>query len=214
MTTPDRISEIYHRALERAPEERSAYLDEACAGDDTLRSEIETLLRYDAASFSRHPPRSSAPEQTWSDVVSALTPSVRHSVQAAWVRSIARTTPGWVATSRSRSCRPTSHPIQNAERVSHARRACLRHSVIPTSARSTDYLQRSCGKDLVRPYTITGRHGSQRRAGTSHQRSMPAGAGLGVTSASTSLNAHLMAPVIIACISGLSQFASTCPSVV
>jgi len=40
MTTPERISEIYHRALERAPEERSAFLDEACAGDDTLRSEI------------------------------------------------------------------------------------------------------------------------------------------------------------------------------
>ena len=40
------------------------------------------------------------------------------------------------------------------------------------------------------------------------------GAGLGVTSASTRPSAHLIAPVTIACISGRSQLASTCPSVV
>ncbi len=39
------------------------------------------------------------------------------------------------------------------------------------------------------------------------------GAALGVTSASTSFSAHVIAPTIMACISGLSQLASTCPSV-
>lgn len=44
------ISELYHAARERSPEERSAYLKEACAGDDALCAEVESLLRYDAAS--------------------------------------------------------------------------------------------------------------------------------------------------------------------
>ena len=35
-----RISDLYHAALERAPEERSAFLMEACHGDDPLREEV------------------------------------------------------------------------------------------------------------------------------------------------------------------------------
>jgi serine/threonine-protein kinase len=38
------IEEIYHAAVARAPGEREAFLDGACAGDDTLRHEVETLL--------------------------------------------------------------------------------------------------------------------------------------------------------------------------
>ena len=38
------IDEIFHAALEREPEERGAYLDEACAGDQDLRKEIASLL--------------------------------------------------------------------------------------------------------------------------------------------------------------------------
>jgi hypothetical protein len=33
MTAPDRISEIYHRALERPPGDRTAFLQHACGGD-------------------------------------------------------------------------------------------------------------------------------------------------------------------------------------
>ena len=46
----DRISDLYHRALERPPEERGAFLQEACEGDVVLRREVESLLGYEAAS--------------------------------------------------------------------------------------------------------------------------------------------------------------------
>ena len=46
----NRISELYHRALQCTPEKLSAFLEEACSGDDTLRQEIESLLRYETAS--------------------------------------------------------------------------------------------------------------------------------------------------------------------
>jgi len=41
------ISSIYNAALEREPAGRSAYLREACAGDEWLRQEIESLLAHD-----------------------------------------------------------------------------------------------------------------------------------------------------------------------
>ncbi|MGH9855629.1 MAG: serine/threonine-protein kinase, partial [Blastocatellia bacterium] len=46
------IEELYHAALERAPDERMAFLAEACAGDSGLRREVEELLRYDGAAES------------------------------------------------------------------------------------------------------------------------------------------------------------------
>jgi serine/threonine protein kinase/tetratricopeptide (TPR) repeat protein len=45
--TPERwqkIKEIFSLALEREPNQRAAFLDEACAGDESLRSEVESLL--------------------------------------------------------------------------------------------------------------------------------------------------------------------------
>jgi predicted transcriptional regulator len=50
---PDRrdlISTLHHAALTRAPGERSAFLTEACEGDDLLRQEVESLLDYESAS--------------------------------------------------------------------------------------------------------------------------------------------------------------------
>ena len=41
-----RISDLYHAALSRRREDREAFLNEACAGDDGLRHEVESLLRY------------------------------------------------------------------------------------------------------------------------------------------------------------------------
>jgi serine/threonine protein kinase len=38
------IKEIFHSALEREPAERSAYLAGACAGDESIRSEVESLI--------------------------------------------------------------------------------------------------------------------------------------------------------------------------
>jgi Tol biopolymer transport system component len=49
---PNRISDLYHQAVDRAPGERSAFLREACAGDEALRREVESLLSYDEVSSS------------------------------------------------------------------------------------------------------------------------------------------------------------------
>jgi serine/threonine protein kinase/tetratricopeptide (TPR) repeat protein len=40
----DQVKELFTLALERDPEERSGFLRQACGGDDSLRSEIESLL--------------------------------------------------------------------------------------------------------------------------------------------------------------------------
>ncbi|MGH9872519.1 MAG: protein kinase domain-containing protein [Pyrinomonadaceae bacterium] len=39
-----RVKEIFEAALKRAPEERSAFLGQACDGDESLHSEVESLL--------------------------------------------------------------------------------------------------------------------------------------------------------------------------
>src|SRR6516165_7135215 len=39
-----RIEELYHSAREREGNQRAAFLKEACAGDDALRREVESLL--------------------------------------------------------------------------------------------------------------------------------------------------------------------------
>jgi serine/threonine-protein kinase len=45
-----RISDVYHAALTRRPEDRDAFLTDACAGDEELRREVESLLRYESRS--------------------------------------------------------------------------------------------------------------------------------------------------------------------
>jgi serine/threonine-protein kinase len=51
------LEEIYHGALEREPNLRAAFLDEACAGDLELRRKVAALLAYDdkAANFIEAP---------------------------------------------------------------------------------------------------------------------------------------------------------------
>jgi eukaryotic-like serine/threonine-protein kinase len=53
----DRISDLHHRVLDCAPEERRAFLEKACDGDHALLEEVESLLRYesDAARFLETP---------------------------------------------------------------------------------------------------------------------------------------------------------------
>lgn len=49
---PDRwqqVDELFHAAAERAPGDRAAFLADACAGDDSLRREVESLLAADSA---------------------------------------------------------------------------------------------------------------------------------------------------------------------
>jgi serine/threonine-protein kinase len=39
-----RLEEIVHAALERSPNERALFVRDACAGDEVLRAEVESLL--------------------------------------------------------------------------------------------------------------------------------------------------------------------------
>src|SRR5215475_6988759 len=48
----EQIEQLYHAALERGPESREAFLDEACAGDEDLRREVAELLACDVPSDS------------------------------------------------------------------------------------------------------------------------------------------------------------------
>ena len=132
-----RVEEIVHAALERAPVERSAFVRDACGDDDTLRAEVETLLA-----------NASAADKSILRIGNLGVDLVGRQIGvyrvdaflvalgvAAWARSIARAIRSSVATSRSKSCRPTSRAIPIGWRGSSAKRASWRHSTIPTSAR-------------------------------------------------------------------------------
>jgi len=41
------VEQIYHAARERDPRECAAFLEQACAGNDALRREVESLLAED-----------------------------------------------------------------------------------------------------------------------------------------------------------------------
>ena len=50
--TPERwrrVEELYHAALTRGEGDRTAFLARACAGDDTLQREVESLLTQPAS---------------------------------------------------------------------------------------------------------------------------------------------------------------------
>jgi hypothetical protein len=57
-------TDLFHAALERAPNERSAFLERSCAGDPNLRKQVETLLKYheEAGEFIASPAAAQAPE--------------------------------------------------------------------------------------------------------------------------------------------------------
>ena len=51
------IEKLYHSALELEPRQRQAFLRQACAGDEALRREVESLLAHkdQAESFIETP---------------------------------------------------------------------------------------------------------------------------------------------------------------
>jgi len=73
------IGELYHRLLARPVDQRAAVLEEACAGDDTLREEIMSLLAaHDAAaSFIETPAIEAA--------AASLTADHRRIVPGRWI---------------------------------------------------------------------------------------------------------------------------------
>src|SRR5215813_2296753 len=52
------VDQLLQEALEREPEERAAFLDQACGDDDELRREVESLLGFHgrAGAFIEKPP--------------------------------------------------------------------------------------------------------------------------------------------------------------
>jgi serine/threonine protein kinase/Tol biopolymer transport system component len=71
LTSPDRwrqVERLYHDALARAEGERAAFLRLACAGDDALQREVESLLNYAAGAQGFM-------EASAIEVVAAMTPS-------------------------------------------------------------------------------------------------------------------------------------------
>src|SRR5262249_8233797 len=63
MNHPSPLEAIFFAALEKgSPEERAAYLDEACAGDPDLRRRVEKMLaaQAQAGSFLEQPAHSAA----------------------------------------------------------------------------------------------------------------------------------------------------------
>src|SRR5512134_723908 len=76
--TPERWQEIerlYHAAVAREERERAAFLAEACAGDDALRQEVESLLAQDGdvSRFLETPVAQVAQSLSDGDVVRPLT---------------------------------------------------------------------------------------------------------------------------------------------
>ena len=61
------IERIFHAALERPPDQRAAFLDEACADDPTLRHEVESLLAADDGTAA-----APAPASGWGDALAEL----------------------------------------------------------------------------------------------------------------------------------------------
>src|SRR2546427_2679742 len=81
VTSADRwqhVERLYHDALARDKAERAAFLREACAGDETLQREVESLLAYasEAQAFMQAPAiEVVAPALIQSEKVTALKPA-------------------------------------------------------------------------------------------------------------------------------------------
>ncbi|HSO76449.1 MAG TPA: hypothetical protein VLU47_16570, partial [Blastocatellia bacterium] len=58
------IDELVQAALDRSAEERTAFIEKACAGDDLLRREVESVLAYQqgASGFLESPAAEQAAE--------------------------------------------------------------------------------------------------------------------------------------------------------
>ncbi|HEY2712405.1 MAG TPA: protein kinase [Chthoniobacterales bacterium] len=69
-----RVNDLFHSAIERAPEEWTAFLDEACDGDDGLCREVKSLLNSHerTQTFIELPAFEVAPELLVSDRTDAL----------------------------------------------------------------------------------------------------------------------------------------------
>src|SRR5262245_63987836 len=70
--------DLFQTAVERVPEERAAFLDESCRGDEDMRREVESLLisHQHAENFIEVPAFEAAPEFVPNDSADALVGSL------------------------------------------------------------------------------------------------------------------------------------------
>src|SRR5438477_6633233 len=70
----EKVIDLFQSALERAPEERAAFLDESCHGDEGMRREVQSLLASHecAENFIEVPAFQAAPELVPNDSADAL----------------------------------------------------------------------------------------------------------------------------------------------
>ena len=112
----ERLTELFHAALEIAPDERAAFLDQVSDGDADLRRELESLLaaHEQRAAYTEKPPDDIAAGCTWPSRIAALPVPphllpilestamrfARCSAKVAWAKFIWRKTCGCIAKSR------------------------------------------------------------------------------------------------------------------
>jgi eukaryotic-like serine/threonine-protein kinase len=78
----ERLTELFHAAMETAPDERATFLDQVSAGDTALRRELESLLAARGTAITGKPPNDIAAgylarQDDYSASVSSLAPNAR-----------------------------------------------------------------------------------------------------------------------------------------
>ena len=96
------VDQVFQAALERKPDDRAAFISQACEGDDSLCREVEALLAADgrAGSLIEAPAYAvAAPLIVGGDTQSLVGKSISHYQiislvgEAGWARSIGLATP-------------------------------------------------------------------------------------------------------------------------
>ena len=149
--TPERwrrVEELYHAALMRSESDRIAFLANACAGDEALLREVQSLLAQPASSpgFLEGPAVAVAAQMVSDIGESALTGRrlgvyhVQARIGAGGMGEVYRARDTKLGRDVAiKISRLTSPAIPSVWLGSNARRAYSRHSIIHISARSTDW---------------------------------------------------------------------------
>ena len=141
-----KICDLYHSASELATAERTAFLDEACGGDEALRREVESLLaaRDRAGDYFATPAMDVAAGLLADENYQSLAgQSLSHYQVLSLIGAGGMGEVTWPKTrgsgvrSRSNCCRGGPHKTQTARAVSSARRAPRQVSTTRTSSRSS-----------------------------------------------------------------------------
>ena len=137
---------LYHGALARAPEERGAFLTEACKGDEALRQEVESLLEFEPASarFLERP--AAVVAATDGDGVTSMIDrqlgpyTIIAPLGAGGMGEVYRARDSKLGRDVAIKILPSAFTADPERRARFAREArCSRRSIIRTSARSTGW---------------------------------------------------------------------------